>query len=61
MGLYIGNFKNEELVGKKIPTLQPNFYLNIMAYSSGYFMCRYRGCSPFVCNRKGLQERLNRE
>ena len=31
-----------------------NLELRIMAYSEGYYMCRYKGCIPFAIGEKDL-------
>lgn len=32
--------------------------LRIMAFAEGYYMARYKGCMPFVCNEQELEKRL---
>ena len=34
-------------------------YLKIMAYADNYYMVRYKGCVPFVCTEKELENRIS--
>lgn len=47
----------KKIISKKIPT-KDGSYLKIMAYSDGYFMCRFKGCVPFVLNENELKARI---
>ena len=33
-------------------------YIRIMAFSEGYYMARWKGCSPFCYDEKELEARL---
>lgn len=46
--------ENEIKVGDKIPTGHRG-YLKIMAYADNYYMVRYKGSVPFVCDLKKLK------
>ncbi len=47
--------KSQFEVGNKIP-LKSNSYLYIMAFKDKYFMAKYKGCVPFVCDLKTLKQ-----
>ena len=47
------NMKNKYKVGQMFQ-IGDNI-LKLMAYSDGYYMCRFKGMYPFVCDEKELE------
>lgn len=41
-------------VGTKHYVQASDKFLTIMAFSQGYYMCRYKGCYPFLKSEKEL-------